>query len=187
MVGILAAAESLLGMLRNANGPEASAWGMVTVAAAVLLAVDGLGQFAAAIPRGLLVALAAVVPVGISLGSEESLPGIWMFALAMGFLEWMFLELRVKTGRTEIGGLVCGMALAVSLANTTLMLFRMYWNEPQFWPLGQIFRFMLPIALPWTLVVILLVHSGREVAGGLRTEASAGAEGTAKVGADSAD
>ena len=53
------------------------------------------------------------------------------------------------------------------------MLFRMYWNEPQFWPLGQIFRFMSPIALPWTLVLILFVHAVCEVAGDPLQEASA--------------
>ena len=89
---------------------------------------------------------------------------LWMFAIALGFVEWMFLELKQATGRTEIGALVCCAALTVSLGNTTFKVFQLYWNAPQFWPLEQIFRFMLPIALPWTLILILLMHSARELA-----------------------
>lgn len=163
MVGVLATAESLLGMLRSVNAPETSIWGAVTVAAAILLAIDGLGELFEAGNRWVFVVLAAVVPIGISVFSGDWPPRLWMFAVAIGFVEWVFQELKETTGRSEIGALVCCAALAVSLGNTTFMLFRMYWNEPQFWPLGAIFRFMLPIALPWTLILILLAHSAREL------------------------
>ena len=163
MVGVLATAESLTGMLRSVNAPETSIWGAVTIAAAVLLAIDGIEELLAAGNRWVFVALAAVVPIGISVFSGDWPPRLWMFAVAVGFVEWMFLELKQTTGRSEIGALACCVALAMSLGNTTVMLFRMYWNEPQFWPLGAIFRFMLPIALPWTLILILIAHSTREL------------------------
>ena len=88
-----------------------------------------------------------------------------MFSIAVGFLEWVIQELKETTGRREIGSLACCAALACSLANTTFMIFREYWDAPQFWPLSQIFKFMLPIALPWTLILVLLTHSARELSG----------------------
>jgi hypothetical protein len=163
MVGVLAAAESLLGILRSANPPEMSIWGPLTIAAAVLLAIDGLADLFVNVNRWLFVALGAIVPIAISILSDEWPVRLWIFAVAVGFAEWVFLELRRSTGRTEIGSLACCAALACSLANTTFMIFRQYWDAPQFWPLGQIFRFMLPIALPWTLIAILLLHSAREL------------------------
>lgn len=163
-VGVLAAAESLLGMLRSVNSPETTVWGALTVAASVLLAIDGLIELFPKVNRWIGVALAAIVPIAISVLSGDWPAKLWVFAVAVGFVEWVFLELKRVTGRTEIGVLACCMVLGSSLANTTLMLFRMYWNEPEFWPLGQIFRFMLPITLPWTLILILLWHSAREVA-----------------------
>jgi hypothetical protein len=60
------------------------------------------------------------------------------------------------------------------------MLFRLYWDAPEFWPLGQIFRFMLPIALPWTLVLILMVHAGRDVA--MKRELDIDTEGQSAMG-----
>ena len=164
MVGVLAAAESLLGMLHSVNAPEMSIWGALTLAAAILLAIDGVGQQFGPKHPWLLVVLAAIVPIGISAFSGEWPAKLWMFAIALGFVEWMFLELKQATGRTEIGALVCCAALTVSLGNTTFKVFQLYWNAPQFWPLEQIFRFMLPIALPWTLILILLMHSARELA-----------------------
>jgi len=164
LVGVLAAAESLLGMLRSVNAPETTIWGTLTLAASVLLAIDGLTELFPHVRPWIVVALAAVIPIAISILSGDWPPNLWMFAVAIGFVEWVFLELKRTTGRTEIGVLACCTLLAISLANTTFMLFRMYWNEPEFWPLGQIFRFMLPIALPWTLILILLWHSAREVA-----------------------
>jgi len=89
---------------------------------------------------------------------------------------------RHATGRTEIGALACCIALATSLANTTFMLFRLYWDAPQFWGLGQIFRFMLPIALPWTLVLVLLIHTTREVIWGAERNVNRGTEGNAQRG-----
>ena len=172
-VGVLAAAESLTSVLRSADPRETSVWGVVTIAAAVLLAVDGLAQMLARVNRWVFVALAAAVPVTISTLSGDHLARLWIFAVAVGFAEWVFQELKHTTGQNEIGALACCCALGVSLVNTTFMLFRMYWNEPQFWPLGQIFRFMSPIALPWTLVLILFVHAVCEVAGDPLQEASA--------------
>ena len=163
MVGLLATAESLMGMLRSVNAPETSIWGALTFAAAVLLAIDGIEELSAAGNRWVFVALASLVPIGISVFSGDWPARLWMFAIAIGFVEWVFLELKQTTARSEIGLLVCCVTLAMSLGNTTVMLFRMYWNEPQFWPLGAIFRFMLPIALPWTLILILLMHSAREL------------------------
>jgi len=163
MVGALAAAESLLGMLRSVNAPEASVWGALTVAASILLAIDGLERQFDEEHRWPFIALAGIVPICISILSGDWPSKLWMFALAMGFVEWMFQELKRTDGRTEIGTLACCAALAISLANTSIMIFRQYWDAPQFWPLGQIFRFMLPIALPWTLILILLAHSAREL------------------------
>ena len=163
-VGVLAAAESLLGMLRSVNPPETTIWGALTVAASVLLAIDGLTELFPKMNRWIGVALDAMVPIAISVLSGDRPARLWVFAVAVGFVEWVFLELKRVTGRREIGVLACCLVLGSSLANTTLMLFRMYWNEPEFWPLEQIFRFMLPIALPWTLILILLWHSAREVA-----------------------
>lgn len=163
-VGALAAAESLSGMLRSVNPAEASIWGAVTLAAAVLLAVDGLSELFPQMHPWLFVGFASAIPVAISTLSGEWPPKLWMFAIAVGFAMWVFQELKETTGRTEIGALACCAALVISLANTTVMVFRTYWNEPQFWPLGQIFRFMLPIALPWSLILILLLHSARDLA-----------------------
>jgi hypothetical protein len=162
LVGVLAATESLLGMLRGFNGAGRGVWGPLTVAAAVLLAIDGLGQLFPKVNRWLLVALAAIVPLALSIMSEEWRVKVWIFAASLAFVQWMFQELKRTAGRTEIGALLCGAALAISLGNTTLMVFRVYWDEPQFWPLGQIFRFMFPIALPWTLILVIIVHAARE-------------------------
>lgn len=163
LVGILALTESLIGILRSADGPALNPWGPVTVAAAVLLAIDGLAELFPQMHGWLLVALAAILPLVISISSGEWPLKVWMFAAATAFVEWMFQQLEGATGPREIGALVCAATLALSLANTTLMLFHVYWNAPEFWPLGQIFRFMLPIALPWTLVLILLVHATRDL------------------------
>jgi hypothetical protein len=181
LVGVLAATESLLGMLRGFNGVERGVWGPLTVAAAILLALDGLGQLFPRASRWLLVALAAIVPLAISIISEDWPVKIWMFAAAVAFAEWMFQEIKSAAGRTEVGALLCGVALAISLGNTTLMLFRVYWDEPQFWPLGQIFRFMFPIALPWTLILILIVHAARETIWGLKGQGNPGPEGQSRV------
>jgi hypothetical protein len=180
LVGVLAATESLLGMLRSFNGAERGVWGPLTVAAAVLLAIDGLGQLFTIANRWLLVALAAIVPLTISIMSGEWPVKVWMFAAAVAFAEWMFQELKRAAGRTEVAALLCGVALAISLGNTTLMLFRVYWDEPQFWPLGQIFKFMFPIALPWTLILVLIVHAARETMaqGPIAVEANAAASNT---------
>lgn len=163
MVGVLAAAESLLGILRSANPPELSIWGPLTIGASVLLAINGLGDVFSKVNRWVFVGLGAVVPFAVSALSDDWPRNLWMFAVVVGFLEWMFQELKKATGRAEIGSLACCAALACSLANTTFMIFRQYWDAPQFWPLSQIFRFMLPITLPWTLIAILLLHSVREM------------------------
>jgi hypothetical protein len=165
MVGVLAGTESLLGILRSPNPPEMSIWGPFTIAGSVLLAMDGLTDLFSNVNRWLFVALGTMVPIVISALSGEWPVRLWIFVVAVGFLAWVFSELRRTTGRAEIGSLACCAALACSLANTTFMIFRQYWDAPQFWPLGQIFRFMLPIALPWTLIVILLLHSARELIG----------------------
>jgi len=174
LLGVLAGVESLLGILRSGNGPAMNPWGPVTVAAAVLLAINGLAELFPHLHRWLLVLLAAIVPLGISVSSGDWPLKAWVFAAATGFLEWMFLRLEGATGRGELGSLLCAVTLAFSLANTTVMLFRLYWNAPEFWPLDQIFRFMLPIALPWTLILILLGHAIREVA--MRTEVDVNSE-----------
>jgi hypothetical protein len=186
LVGVLAASESLLGMLRSFNGVERGVWGPLTIAAAVLLAIDGLGHLFAKVNRWLLVALAAFVPLAISMMSGEWPVKVWIFAAAVAFVEWMFQELKRTVGRTEVAALLCGVVLALSLGNTTWMLFRQYWDEPQFWPLRQIFRFMFPIALPWTLIVVLVVHAVREVIRGLKGEVNPGAEGHSQAEPDSA-
>jgi hypothetical protein len=186
LVGILALTESLLGILRTVNGPATNLWGPATVAAAALLAIDGLVQLSPRLHRWVLIALAVTISVGASISSEEWPLNLWVFAAAVGFVEWMFQQLEVATGRREIGSLACAMALALSLANTTFMLFRLYWDAPEFWPLGQIFRFMLPIALPWTLVVVLMVHAGREVLGTTRTESIREPETQPEIGPHSA-
>lgn len=165
MVGVLAAVESLLGILRSANPPELTIWGPLTIAASVVLAIDGLADLFPRVNRWVFVALAAVVPVAMSAVSGDWPSKLWMFSIAVGFVEWVIQELKRTTGRTEIGSLAYCAALACSLANTTFMIFREYWDAPQFWPLSQIFRFMLPIALPWTLVLVLLLHSARELSG----------------------
>jgi len=164
-VGSLAAAETVAGMLRTAYPPETSIWGAFTLAASVLLAIDGLAELIEWVHRWVFVAIAVVIPIAISTVSDDWPQRLWMFSIAMGFSEWVFQELKRSTARTDIGALACCAVLAVSLANTTVMVFRTYWDEPQFWPLGQIFKFMAPIALPWTLILIMLWRSGHEVAG----------------------
>lgn len=163
LVGVLAGVESLMGILRSANPPELSIWGPLTIGASVLLAIDGLVHLFPKMNRWVFVALGAIIPIAMSALSGDWTRNLWMFAVAVGFLEWVFQEMKQTTGRTEIGALVCCAALACSLANTTFMIFRQYWDEPQFWPLSQIFKFMLPIALPWTLIAILLLHSARQI------------------------
>src|SRR5690348_11567587 len=114
MVGVLATAESLMGILHSVNVPETSVWGAVTVAAAVLLAIDGIGELFAGVNRWVFVGLAAAVPVGISVFSGDRPPRLWMFAVAIGFAEWVFQELKEETtGRSEIGALACCVALAM--------------------------------------------------------------------------
>ena len=171
LVGVLAGVESLLGILRSANPPEISVWGPLTIGASVLLAIDGLADLFPKVNRRVFVALGAIIPIAMSALSGNWPRNLWMFAVAVGFLEWVFQEMKRTTGRTEIGSLACCAALACSLGNTTFMIFRQYWDEPQFWPLSQIFRFMLPIALPWTLIAVLLLHSAREMLTGRRTRA----------------
>jgi len=184
VVGILACIESLLGILRSGTGPAMNPWGPVTVGAAVLLAIEGIAEMFPRLHRWLLVSLAVVVPLGISISSGEWPLKDWMFAAATGFVEWMFQRLKTVTGRREIGSLACVMALALSLANTTFLLFRVYWSAPEFWPLGQIFRFMLPIALPWTLILILMGHAAREAV--IASEADAEPEVRPELGPRSA-
>ncbi|MBS1806218.1 MAG: hypothetical protein JST28_22990 [Acidobacteria bacterium] len=162
-VGVLAAVESVAGMLRSINPPETSIWGALTLAAALLLAIDGLTDLLAHMHGWMFVAVTAAVPVGLSFVTDDWPPRLWMFAVVVGFAEWVFLGLKKATARADIGALACCAVLTISLANTTVMVFRTYWDEPQFWPLGQIFRFMMPIALPWTLILVLLVHSTREL------------------------
>ncbi len=159
MVGILAAAESLLGILRSSNPPEMTVWAPVTIAASVLLAIDGLSQILPNVNRWIYVALAGSIPVLMAAASGIWPERLWVFTVVIGFLQWAFHRLERTSNRAEIGSLACCVALICSLANTTFMMFRAYWDEPQFWPLSQIFRFMLPIALPWTLIVILLLHT----------------------------
>lgn len=163
IVGVLAAAESLAGMLRSVNSPETSIWGALTLAAALLLAIEGLTDLFARVHAWIFVAVTAVVPVALSFLTGDWPPKLLIFAVALGFAEWVFLSLKRAAARANIGALACCAVLTVSLANTTVMVFRTYWDEPQFWPLGQIFKFMTPIALPWTLVLILLMHSAREL------------------------
>jgi hypothetical protein len=184
VVGILACIESLLGIIRSGSGPAMNPWGPVTVGAAVLLAIEGIAELFPQLHRWLLVSMAVVVPLGISISSVEWPLKAWMFAASTGFVEWMFLRLKIVTGRMETGSLACVMALALSLANTTVLLFRVYWSAPEFWPLGQIFRFMLPIALPWTLILILLGHAARE--GAMASEADAESEIRPELGPRSA-
>ena len=186
LVGMVAASESFLGMMRTINGSQESMWGPVTLAAALLLAVEGLRQLFPRIHEVATVVFAGVVPFGVASVFGEWRARLWVFAAVVAFLEWTFQRLERATGREEIGALACGVALAVSLANTTFMLFRLYWDEPQFWPLGQIFRFMLPIALPWTLILILVVHAGREVISGLKREGNTRPEVPSQAGPHSA-
>ena len=173
LVGTIAAADSLFGMMQSVNGSRETLWGPAALATSILLAIEGLGQLFPRLHRFVLIALAAAVPLAISSRSAEWHPRIWICAIVLAFLEWMFQSIKQGTGRPDIGALAFASVLAAALANTTFELFRFYWNEPSFWPLSQIFRFMSPIALPWTLVLVLLAHAGREVAGGLRQEASA--------------
>jgi hypothetical protein len=182
LLGLLAGTESLLGMLHGVNGPVVNIWGPLTVAAAVLLAIEGVGRLFSRANRWVLVVLAALIPMCISMLSGEWPPDSWVFAVAIGFIAWVFQELEHATGRTEIGAMACSIALATSLANTTFMLFRLYWDAPQFWGLGQIFRFMLPIALPWTLVLVLLIHTTGEVIWGTERNVNRGPQGNAQGG-----
>lgn len=161
MVGILAAAESVVGIARSANPPGLNGWGLLTIAASVLLAIDGLKEILPNVNRRFYLAIAAVTPMAIYNLSGTRSGRLWMFAIALGFIEWVSQKLEETSGQAEMESLACCITLACSLANTTFMIFLQYWDEPQFWPLSQIFRFMLPIALPWTLVLILLVHSAR--------------------------
>ena len=162
-VGVLAMVSSLFGMLHAASGIPENWWGPVTLAFAALLALEGLHELLPGAHVYLLVALAASVPLGICVVFKEWSPMVWIFALLLAFLEWTIRRLARMTEQTEIGTLLFSTALAVSLANTTLELFRFYWNAPSVWTLTQIANFMFPIVLPWSLILILIAHSGREV------------------------
>lgn len=164
LVGMLASAESLFGMIQTVNGARETLWGPAAVAASILLTIEGLGQLFPRVHRYLLIAVAAGVPVAICGVFHDWQAPVWIFAGILAFLEWMFQSIATATARQDIGALAFSVVLVAALANTTLELFRFYWDEPSFWPLGEIFKFMFPIALPWTLVVILLVHAAREVA-----------------------
>jgi len=162
-VGMLAAVSSIFGMMQRVSASPGSWWGPVAVASAALLTLEGIFQLLPETYTNLLIALAAMIPIGISSLSGEWPARVWIFAAMVAFLEWTIRRLSSATGRSEIGTLVFSGLLGAALANTTVELFRYYWNAPSVWTLGQIMGFMFPIALPWVLVAILILHSGREV------------------------
>ena len=162
-VGVLAASSSLFGMVQSVNRSPGSWWGPITLASAVLLAIEGVFQLLTGAHSNFLIVLAAMVPIGVFSLSGDWPPRIWVLAAMMAFLEWTIRRLSHATGRSEIGTLVFSTVLGAALANTTVELFRYYWDAPSFWTLHQIFGFMFPIVLPWVLIVILIVHSGRDV------------------------
>lgn len=162
-VGVLAVVSSLFGMMQGANGSPGNWWGPVTLASAALLVLEGVFQLFSKAHSSLLITLAAMVPIGVSSLMREWPPRLWVFAAMLAFLEWTIRKLSSTTGRSEIGTLVFSCVLGAALGNTTVELFRYYWNAPSVWTLGQIAGFMFPIVLPWVLIVILIGHSGREV------------------------
>ena len=162
VVGVLFAVESSLGMMQTINVAKEGWWGPVTLGAAVLLAIAGLAQLLPKIHPAVFVVVAAVIPIGISIPAGELSAKMGIFAVLLAFFAWTMQSLSRVPGRTDVGTLFCGLVLSIALLNTTVALFRFYWNDPSFWPLHKIFQFMSPIALPWTLVLILLIHSARE-------------------------
>jgi hypothetical protein len=176
LVGMLATGESLFGMIQTVNGGRETLWGPAALAASILLTIEGLGQLFPKLHGYLLITLAAVIPIsfpGVFPGWQAP---VWIFAVVLAFLEWMFQSIANATAQQDIGALAFSVVLMAALANTTFELFWFYWNEPSFWPLGQIFKFMSPIALPWTLVVILLVQAVRGVVAAGVEESVASAE-----------
>lgn len=161
-VGALFAVESSLGMLQIINVMKEGWWGPVTLGAAILLALGGLAQLLPRVHAMVFALIAALLPVGIALAAGELSARTAVFAVLLAFFAWTMQRLSRAPGRTEAGSLFCSLVLAIALLNTTIALFRFYWNDPSFWPLHKIFQFMSPIALPWTLVLILVIHSARE-------------------------
>jgi hypothetical protein len=162
-VGVLAAVSALFGIMQGLNRVPESLWGPVTLASAALLALEGVFELFSQTRPNVLIALAAMVPIGIAGLFHDWSPRVWILALMLAFLEWTIRRLSKATGQNEIGTLVFSVILGAALANTTGELIRFYWNAPSVWTLGQIAGFMFPIVLPWILVVILITHSGREV------------------------
>ncbi|HEY1579480.1 MAG TPA: hypothetical protein VGF82_20620 [Terracidiphilus sp.] len=162
VVGVFFALESTVGMMQIVNVAKEGWWGPVTLGAAILLAIGGLAQLLPKIHAAVFVALAAVVPLGISILASELSPTTAIFVVSLAFFAWTMQKQSRAAGRSEVGMLVCGIVLAIALGNTTVNLFRFYWNDPSFWPLHKILQFMCPIGLPWTLVLLQIIHSGRE-------------------------
>jgi hypothetical protein len=162
VVGVLFAVESSLGLMQIINVMKEGWWGPVTLGAAILLAIAGLAQLLPKVHSAVFVVMAALVPIGISLAASQFSMKTVVFAVLLSFFAWTMQRLSHTTGRSEVGAFLCGIVITIALLNTTVALFRFYWNDPSFWPLHKIFHFMSPIALPWTLVLILVVHSGRE-------------------------
>jgi len=161
-VGVLAAVSSLFGMMQSVNGISRNWWGPVTLASAALLALEGMFELLSGAYTNLLIVVAAMIPIVIYSVFQEWSPRVWVFALLLAFLEWTIRRLSKMTGQSEIGTLVFSLVLVAALANTTGELFRFYWNAPSFWTLRQIAGFMFPIVLPWSLIVILITHAGRD-------------------------
>jgi hypothetical protein len=161
--GLLAVASSLFGMIQVVPGSPENWWGPVTLSAGALLALEGSSQLFSGLSSHVLIATAAIIPIGIAAMFQDWRPRVWVFAATLAFVEWSIRRLSSASGRSEIGTFVFTGVLSAALAKTSVELFQYYWNAPSFWSLSQIFGFMFPIALPWILVLVLLAHSGREV------------------------
>lgn len=165
VVGVLFAVESSLGMMKIINMAKEGWWGPVTLGAAILLAIGGLAQLLPKLRAAVFVSLAAASSFGISFLAGELSSTTVIFVVLLAFFAWTMQRMSRTGMRNEAAMLVCAIILVIALGNTTVDLFQFYWNDPSFWPLRKILQFMSPIALPWTLVLILVVHSGRECFG----------------------
>jgi len=178
VVAALSGYESLFAMADSVNGATGRWWPPVTLAAAILLFIDGLKLLLPRLPSVWLTAFAGAVPLAICSLFGEWPIRVWVFSAALMLIEGVLLKARSTTKREGIAALAGLLVLNIALADSTLRVARYYWqgwwDATSRWTLFQIIVFVLPVLIPWSILLLLLAHSARVVFGGLRQTADAG-------------
>ena len=111
LVGLLGTGESLFGMIQSVNGSRETLWGPAALTASILLTIEGLGQLFPGVHRYVLIGLTAIVPVAIFGVYPDWQTPVWIFAVILAFLEWMFQRIARSTARHDIGALAFSVVL----------------------------------------------------------------------------